>query len=591
MSQRNQAVPEVVVRFDVDVPSRDGVILKCNMARPAGDRRWPVIVIRTPYGKDGPKPDPLLDLVGIAREGFVVVLQDVRQRGRSGGEGDFVPFVHEGADGEDLIDWAAALPFSTGDVFGSGGSYGGFAQWAAAVRSPSALRAIAPSQSPSTPWRSFFYKGGVPEIGGMAAWFMSLGVDTLMRRHAHDPMALGAALTQLVGDINALPEGGVSSLPLESFEPLARNGLGDHLFEILTGDDANSPILRAMIDAQAYEHVTVPALISGGWYDYFCQGSIDQFVGMRSRAGSTDARQRSHLIMGPWTHASQSSINGERNFGIAGAPGTASRGGLRTETLRFFREQLVDTDSQTAPVKIFVMGANVWRDEWEWPIARTQMTPWYLGSNGDANSLNGNGVLDPEPRPSPADRFVYDPANPVPTWGGGNLGALELAGARDQRRVESRNDVLVYTSDILQADVEVTGTAVVELWAASSAPDTDFVARLVDVEPDGTAYNVAEGILRARYRHNPEALGAGVPLEPREPYLFRIELTPTSNLFKTGHRIRLDITSSSFPRWARNLNVWEQRGATLAEAQVAHQLVLHDDTHPSRVILPVIPHR
>jgi len=219
------------------------------------------------------------------------------------------------------------------------------------------------------------------------------------------------------------------------------------------------------------------------------------------------------------------------------------------------------------------------------------VTPWYLGSGGHANSLTGDGTLGPAPRPSPPDRFVYDPAAPVPTWGGGNIGVTELAGARDQRRIEGRDDVLVYTSDVLREDVEVTGTVVVDLWAASSAPDTDFVARLVDVAPDGTTYNVAEGILRARYRHDPDAPGAGVPLEPGEPCLFRIALTPTSNVFKAGHRVRLDVTSSCFPRWARNLNVWEQRGATLARARVARQRLLHDETYPSRVILPIVPPR
>lgn len=576
---------EVVVRFDVEVPSRDGVLLRCNIARPVGDGRWPVIVGRTPYSKDGTKPDPLLDLVGLAREGFVAILQDVRQRSRSEGAGEFVPFVNEGADGEDLIAWAASLPYGTGDVFMVGSSYMGFAQWAAAGHAPAALRAISPGQSPSTPDRTLLYRGGSFELGGMAALFLAFAPDILMRRHAGDPATLGAALTQLMADIESLPTKGFASLPVESFGPLARNGVGDRLFEMLSASEtgAHSPILDALNEAQIYEKVTVPALITGGWYDFFCQGAIDQFVGMRARAGSAIARERTRLIMGPWTHASQSAINGERYFGMTALPTMAGRGGLRAETLRFFREQLQESDAPavpTAPVKIFVMGANVWRDEWEWPIARTRPTPWYLSSSsGHANTLHGDGTLGPQPVPSPPSGFTYDPADPVPTWGGCNVGFTELAGARDQRVIESRSDVLMYTSQPLSEDMEVTGTATVELWYASSAPTTDFVARLVDVQPDGTAYNIAEGITHA----------IEAPHEPDTPCLLRIELNPTSNLFRAGHRLRLDITSSSFPRWARNLNIADPRGATLADAQPAHQQVWHNQQFASRVILPLVP--
>lgn len=587
MSLPSQAENDILFQVDVPMSARDGVILRGNIARPAGEGQWPVIVVRTPYSKDAPTMNPVLDPIGLAREGFVVVVQDVR--GRFTSDGDFVPFVAEEADGADLIAWAAAQPFSTGDVFALGASYQGFAQWAAATQRPAALRAIAPHQSPSTPWHSFFFRGGVPELGGVASWLLSLAPDILLRRHRENPTELGAALTRLLVEIDALATDGFASLPLTPFAPLARHGLDEYLTALLTPDEVLSPLLQAHIAAQQYEQITVPALISGGWYDYFCQGAIDQFVGMRTRGGSSQARERTRLIIGPWTHAVQGSINGERNFGLGVVVGAAGRGGLRAETVRFFREQLGDAKASGAPVTIFVMGANVWRDEDEWPLARTQETAWYLASNGHANGLSGDGSLSPTMRSSPPDHFVYDPAAPVPTWGGNNLGATELAGPRDQRVIEQRADVLVYTSEVLPVDLEVTGSAVVELWFASSAPDTDVVARLVDVLPDGTAYNVAEGILRARYRHTPKMMGAGVPLSPNELARLLIELTPTSNVFKAGHRIRLDLTSSGFPRWARNLNIWEQHGATLAQAQTAHQTVLHDEAHPSRVILPIIP--
>lgn len=583
---------DILSRFDVEVPCRHGVVLRCNVTRPADDGRYPVILVRTPYGKDGTRSDPLLDAVGLAREGFVAVFQDVRQRGRSGGEGDFVPFVHEADDGADTVAWAAALPYSNGHVFTLGPSYLGFAQWALATRSPESLRAIAPSQSPALPWRTVLYRGGVFELGAMVPLFVSFGIDMLMRRHAGNLPALQAGLGRLVSNLEGLLSGGFEDLPLSRLRALSDDEIARSLLDVLdTRTDTSSPMLHALVEAQSYERVTVPAFITGSWYDVFCQGAIDQFVGIRKHGGSERARQRSRLVMGPWTHASQSAIHGEVYFGIRGAPSMFGQGGLRGETLRFFREQLDDASKPSAPVKIFVMGANAWRDEWEWPIARTRFTPWYLASSGRANGRHGDGTLGPEQRASAPDRFDYDPARPVPTWGGSNVGGTELAGPRDQRVVEERADVLVYTSPPLREPLEVTGTAVVELWATSSARDTDFVARLVDVAPDGTALNVAEGILRGRYRNNPERLDQETPLEPGEPTLFRIELTPTSNLFREGHRLRVDVTSSCFPRWERNLNVWDAREATLADASVAQQQVFHDEMRPSRIILPIVPPR
>lgn len=250
-----------------------------------------------------------------------------------------------------------------------------------------------------------------------------------------------------------------------------------------------------------------------------------------------------------------------------------------------------ELDELGSPVKIFVMGANVWRDEQEWPLARAVETRLYLSSGGNANTLHGDGVLSPKAEASAPDHFIYNPANPVRTHGGNALGLTLLAGPRDQRCIEERHDVLVYSSAILDDDLEVTGPVSVELWASTSAEDTDFVARLVDVDPHGVAFNLCEGILRARYRERPTDMHEVRPIVPGEPTLYRIELSPTSNLFKRGHRIRLDVTSSCFPRWARNLGILNDRDATLADAASATQTVLHDEQYPSCVVLPVIPAR
>jgi putative CocE/NonD family hydrolase len=580
----------VVVEFDVEARMRDGVVLRANLGRPAGEGRWPVILIRTPYGKDGPLVNFFVDYPSTAREGFVVILQDCRHRFKSGGDGEFEPWVNEARDGADSIEWAARLPFSTGDVFTMGTSYNGFVQWAAAVEQPPSLRAIAPTQAPGLPRRALHYRGGVFELGMTSNWYVGVSFDTVMRRHRNDPATMMGALRKLMADAAALPQGGFEYLPLSRFEALASNNVGGQFFEILAaGGEPTSPTAKALTEAQDFSRVTAPALIVAGWYDYFIQGSVEQYTGMRSAAGSAEARERTRLIVGPWGHGPLFPIIGERNFGIAAAPSGFVPGGLTGETLRFFMEQLADKPSNVPPVKIFVMGANTWRDEYEWPLARTQVTPWYLSSNGHANGLTGDGVIGPEPKASPPDSFSYDPARPVPEHGGNATGIISLAGPRDQRVIEAREDVLVYTSQPLEEDLEVTGSAIVELWAVSSAVDTDFVVRLVDVQADGIAYNIAEGVLRGRHRADPDAPGAGPPLTPGEPCLFRIELTPTSNLFKRGNRLRLDVTSSCFPRWARNLNIWDQSQAALADAEIAHQQILHDALHPSRVLLPVVP--
>jgi uncharacterized protein len=293
--------------------------------------------------------------------------------------------------------------------------------------------------------------------------------------------------------------------------------------------------------------------------------------------------------VGPWAHHPQGKMTGERI-----SPGSAAIQALHPFghmglAARYFRE-LSENETGQAPIKIWVMGADAWREEWEWPIARTVVSPWYLSSGGHANSSDGDGAISPvQSSGAPADRFVYDPANPVPTRGGAVLGVTCVPGSSDQSVIEKRNDVLVYQSDILQEDMEVTGTPIVELWIATDVVDTDFVARLIDVYPDGTTHLITDGIIRTRYRHNPDSFEAAAPLELGQPYLLRIELLPTSNLFKAGHRLQLDVTSSCFPRWARNLNIWDEWGGTLADAKIAQQQILHDDQHPSRMLLPIVP--
>jgi putative CocE/NonD family hydrolase len=326
----------------------------------------------------------------------------------------------------------------------------------------------------------------------------------------------------------------------------------------------------------------VPAFHLTGWYDTLLNGTIRNFVGLRNHARSARAQSGQRLVIGPWTHARptlQSTRIGDVDFG--------PNAGFELEALMFdwFDYWLKDASTgvlSRAPVRLFVMGANVWRDEQEWPLARAVPTAFYFHSGGAANTLAGDGRLsDEQPREEPPDRFVYDPWNPVPTGARGGYSRTPS----DQREVERRDDVLVYTSAPLAASLEVTGPIEVRLWAASSAPDTDFTAKLVDVLPDGTARMLTDGILRARYRRSKTA---PVLLTPGQPEEMTIDVGATSNVFGAAHRIRVEISSSNFPRFDRNPNTGEPF-ARSAALRRAGQTVYHDARHPSRIILPVVP--
>lgn len=577
-----EKVRKILFEQDVEAVMRDGTVLRSNIVRPDEPGRYPVMLVRHPYGKDVMPSFYEAAAVNAARNGFVAVMQDCRHRFASGGEGGYVPFAGDAADGVDSVAWAAALPFCDGRVVMAGASYFGYTQWAAAAHAPPALKAIAPLESIGHPYRGLIFTGGALELN-ILYWHVFMAQSELSRQGGGESPEM-VSLNADLNDMAAL----LARLPIGADTPgLHATRVGDTFDDYLDRDRQSPPAnLAEVIASQRYENIVVPAYIVGGWYDCFAQASIDQFIGMRASAGSPAARLGTRLVMGPWAHAQFTTPLAERFFGMASSrvADFADAG-----QLSWFRNMLDGLPDDSAPVKIFVMGANIWRDEHEWPLARAVDTPWYLSSGGNANSRDGDGLLTKSATASPSDGFRYDPNNPVPTWGGNSLNPAYIAGPRDQAPVEARADVLVYTSEPLAHDLEVTGSPVVELWASSDAADTDFVARLVDVAPDGTAYNLCDGVIRARHRDAPLGAGPGSPIEPGRAYLYRIELWPTSNLFKAGHRIRVDITSSNFPRWSRNLNIWDDRSATLADARIASQRVFHEEGKLSRVILPVIP--
>jgi putative CocE/NonD family hydrolase len=495
-------------------------------------------------------------------------------------------------DGFDTIQWAAQLPYSDGNVGMYGASYFGFTQWAAAVQQPPALKAMALVVTWNDPLNGVVSRGGAMELGNSSAWSLqTMSMNIISRRYASDQQALQRAMYALVQDIDALGTRGYWELPLKDFGPLKRHNISEDFFE-----DIEKPMDRQLVDYLTilgkHEQVKVPTLNIGGWYDIFLKDTIENFMIMRQHGSTPEARQ-SKLLIGPWSHSGYTNPIGEMNFGFGS---TAAFINLQTDLvsfqLRWFDHWLKGKDTgmlREAPIKLFVMGANVWRDEQEWPLARAVNTNYYLHSQGKANTLTGDGLLSTEaPAAEPCDHYDYDPAHPVITRGGALLMAPEFRpGPFDQSPTESRTDVLVYTTPVLEQDVEVTGSITVHLWATSSAPDTDFVARLVDVHPDGYAQNLTDGIIRARYRNFAHGEAPSL-IESGKAYEYAIDLWATSNVFKAGHRIRLDVTSSNFPRWDRNPNTGHDLGAD-TELVVAHQSILHDREHPSHVVLPIVP--
>lgn len=584
---------KITVDFDVPARMRDGTILRANVYRPVGDGQWPVLLTRLPYGKDLPIGASMMDPAQVARRGYVVIVQDTRGRWTSGGE--WIPFFHEALDGVDTIEWASRLPYSNGSVGMYGISYFGFTQWSAALHQPAALKAMSPFQTWSDPLNGVVFRGGALELGSAGSWQLMMGLDVLIRRHRDDPETLGRSIYLLAKEIDALGELGYWSLPLREFEPLKRHNVAPSFFENFSRPmDRGHELIQPMTIVGRHENVTVPTLNGGGWYDIFLQDTINNFNTMREQ-GSTPGARQSKLIIGPWTHGGVTNPIGEMNFGFGSSAAFIDlQMDFVSWQVRWFDHWLKGIDTgmlQEAPIKLFVMGTNVWRDEQEWPLARAVETRYYLHSNGHANTLHGNGYLTtdlPDPHKPASDHYAYDPAHPVITRGGALLMSPEYRpGPFDQCPTESREDVLVFTTGELKEDLEVTGPIKVHLWAISSAPDTDFVARLVDIHPNGYAQNLTDGIIRARYRNFAHGEAPSL-IEPGRAYEYEIDLWATSNVFRAGHRIRLDVTSSNFPRWDRNPNTGHEFG-TDTGLVVAHQTILHDREHPSYVTLPIVP--
>jgi hypothetical protein len=576
---------EIRLESDVQVPMRDGVALATDIWIPRAQPA-PVLLVRLPYGKSAlpgilshALMPNILELVG---HGYAVVWQDCRGTFASGGE--FTPIANEAEDGLDTIAWLRDQPWCDGNIGTYGGSYLGFTQWTAATRSPEGLRAQAPSITCpdfyAAPWYS---EGGALSWHTLWTWSALMALRDAQRAAAAgtgDPATV-ARLAALVSDPSA---------PL-ALPPAEQELLAQQLpwWKEYVGHPDRDEYWQGVSVAEDLAGVTVPTLHVGGWFDIFVNQTVRTFTRMKTEAGSFDARQHQRLVIGPWDHLSQTGVYHDRQFGLT-ADAVAS--GITRAHVQFFdrwvRGQRAALEG-TAPVRIFVMGIDQWRDESDWPLPGTSYTDYFLDGAGQANTAGGDGTLRTSPPEADArDSYLYDPARPVPAAGGRVMApaALNAVGPVDQRPVEERPDVLCYTTAVLDGPVEVTGPLSLVLHVTSSAVDTDFTAKLVDVHPDGRALYLSDGILRARYR---ESLERPEPLAPGERYEVTVDLGVTANVFLPGHRIRLEVSSSNFPRFDRNTNTGgDIAGESAAGAVPATNEVWHGPACPSRLVLPVI---
>ncbi|MGU3290850.1 CocE/NonD family hydrolase [Williamsia sp. M5A3_1d] len=552
------------IEFDVGVPMRDGVVLRADVYRPAGDGPWPVLVQRTPYEKGSSISTlQMLDTYRAVRRGYIVVQQDIR--GRHASDGEWLPLASERFDGYDTVEWAAGIPGSNGKVAMFGGSYSGDTQWAAAAARPPHLVAIAPQVTWNRADDGLFYRGGALEHGLSLWWTLSQSMAQYPR-DASDPEELSARLGRTAWDFDNLADVTYWELPSGDSPAVARTGQPD--FGTQRGL-ADPGVVAAADILDRIDDVAVPSLNVAGWFDVFCQGAIDNYVAARAAGNET------RLIIGPWEHTTGGTTTPGHlagvNYGVSSmAPG--ADGTMTGVELEWFDHHLsgapLDAEKRTG-VDVFVMGANQWRHEEEWPLQRAVPTAMYLHPGGvlsDALPTDAGSATE----------YDYDPADPAPTTGGGMFMAASFpAGSLDQAAVEARDDVLVFTSAPLAEDMEITGRVTATIFASTDGPSTDWVARLCDVDESGRSVNIVDGVRRV------DAVSGRIDAT-------EIDMWSTSIVIASGHRLRVQITSSNFPRWDRNLNTGESP-TTGTRIRVAHQTVHHDAAHLSRIVLPVIP--
>ena len=574
MSEINQ----VIVDREVPCVVRDGVTLYANIYRPEGTGKYPVLLTRLPYNKNLPDfSHRYIDPIRIAMAGFVVIIQDVR--GRFASEGEFAPFEQEFKDGYDTVEWAAKLPYANGKVGMFGLSYYGFTQLYAGLERPPSLKAIFPAMTGNISQNGLFERDGVTELAAVQTWVLDSVAYDYLKRAGNSNYA--EAMKEVAQDLDNI-EVTHQHVPYQEWPPIQKhsalvpffkdyfiNNFGEKLFNMAKG----KMVKNGQID--------IPAYHLAGWYDSHLAPTLLNYEDMQNQ------KNNQKLIVGPWSHGFFDSDIGERSFGsYASGHSIDAVDDINSLHIDWFNHWLKEDNTSIpandAPVKLFVMGINEWRSEQEWPLKRTEYTPFYFESDGSANKDLTSGQLKiVASEKSGRDEFVHDPKNPVESHGGGTLFYKgRNSGPRDQREIEKRDDVVVYTSAPMTEPLEVTGWVKVKLWVSSDAVSTDFTAKLIDVLPDGQAYNLTDGIVRVRL---PEEVNKEDNIVQCE-----IDLWATSNVFLPGHSIRIEIASSNFPRFDVNPNTGNTTLDTV-EMVKAKQTVYHGAEHPSHALLPVIP--
>ncbi len=548
---------------------RDGVKLYGDVYLPRAEGRYPTIIVRTPYGvqRDGVHET----MIKFAKQGYAIMIQDTR--GRYESEGQWDPFRSEAKDGHDTVQWASKQPWSNGKVALQGGSYLGHVQWRAASLQPPNLVAMFPAVASTNIYANWITLGGAFRLSFNYGWGVARMPDRIMLpQYWH---------TEKYSPPELQYETILKHLPLKEGD-LQSAGYAVKHYRDWVAHPGYDAYWKEISDEESFSKINVPVHTSGGWFDIFLQGTINGFAGVRKQGANEKARRETKMIIGAWGHGPSQKF-GDVDFGSQNMRVQFDR------ELRWFDHYLKGLDNgidREPPVEIFYMGANQWRHEQDWPIPGTKFTPFYIASNGQANSDQGNGSLSAkEPAGAESDQYSYDPNNPVPTVGGNNCcGTPTLAGPKDQRVIENRKDILVYTGRPLDQPLAIAGPVKMKLFASTDGPDTDWVVKLIDVYPNGFSMNIAEGILRARYRKGTDKVEL---LKPNEVYEYEIDLVGTANVFLPGHRIRLDITSSHFPQFDRNPNTGDTFGST-SRVRVAKQTIFHSAQRPSHIVLPVV---
>ncbi len=537
------------------VPMRDGIHLAADLFLPRSGGRWPTVLVRTPYNR---KAAPMRSYLFFVRRGYAVLIEDVR--GRYASQGSFGPASQEGPDGYDTINWIAQQAWSNGRVAMAGSSYLGIAEWWAAIEDNPHLATISAMNSGDDEYLDRFYStGGALQAGHRLLW---------LAENLTPPAQVRPLFNSYIGH-----------LPLRTADVIA-TGLVLPRWRMAVDHPSYDQYWKNFSIREHLSSLDVPVQSFGGWFDNYAESDLDVF--------SRLSRQHKMIEtwIGPWAHNPRWTFP-TRDFGPQATIG------IRLKQADWFDRRLgkstgsEQSEPESPLLHIFVMGPNVWREEHEWPLTRTQYTPLYLSSGGHANSISGDGGLRWEPvRKAQPDIFTYDPKNPVPTIGGAICCEAKILppGPLDQTPAEIRPDVLVYTSAPLAENMEVTGPVRVVLYIATSANDTDFTAKLVDVQRDGRPLLVTDGIQRLRYRLS---LEKPVFVKRNTAYQISIDAGVTSYVFAAGNRIRVEVSSSNFPRFDRNLNSSRPNGDE-TKITKARQTILHEKGYPSAVILPVI---